>query len=120
LRVVDVSPVGAMTVPVVVVCVLSVTTPVLSIVRWLVVVLDEPGIGAPGMVVDWVEVVLEVEVWAKAPPDIKVKAVNAVSRILVIMSLQGVRLQTNIACMPLSSMWEVRRNPGRIGNYLSE
>jgi hypothetical protein len=69
-RVAVVSPVGDMVVPLEVVSVELVTTPLTLVVFWVVVSTSTRGAMTTGAAVDWVVVVVEDEDCAKAPADI--------------------------------------------------
>jgi len=56
---------------------LSTVTPLLSVVRWLLLELEPPYTGAGVAVVVWVDVVLEEEVCATATPVIIARAAAA-------------------------------------------
>jgi hypothetical protein len=82
-RVVARLPFGVTVVPAEEDLVLSTSTPLLSTVCLLEVVLLPPSIGAGAAVVDWVDVVLEDDVCASATPVIKASAVVAASQVLI-------------------------------------
>jgi hypothetical protein len=79
---------------------LSVWTPLLSVVCWLLLELEPPYTGAGTGVVDWVDVVLEDDVCATATPVIIARAVIAVSQYLIISCSPGNCLQAEIARCP--------------------
>jgi hypothetical protein len=100
-RVVSVSPDGETVVPLVEVFDLSITTPLLSTVRSLLLELVPLTTGDGTDVVDWVDVVLEDEVCATATPVIIARAVIATSQELIMLCSPENCLQTEIACCPV-------------------
>jgi len=95
-----VSPDGETVVLLVVLWVLSVIPLLVSVVRLLLELLP-PYTGAGGVIVDWVDVVVEDEVCARATPVIIAMAVVATRKDLIMSCSPWNRLQTEIACCPV-------------------
>jgi hypothetical protein len=89
-----VSPYGETVVPLVVVWLVSVT-PLLVLVVWLLLELPPPYTEAGA--VDWVEVVLDVEVCARATPVIIAKAVATARKYLIMSCSPWDRQRAGIA-----------------------
>jgi hypothetical protein len=88
-RVAVVSPSGDTVVPLDVDPVDWVVTPFAVVVFWLLVSTETAGAGMTGVVVDWVDVVLEEEDCANAPPVINVTAIVAASKDLIMSNSPG-------------------------------
>ena len=99
--VVSTAPVGEEVVLLVSVRLLSVVMPLLSVVRLVVLSLDD-GAGVAPEVEDQVDVVLEEEPCARATPDIVASTAAAASHVLIMWYPLGGCAQAEIACCPNS------------------
>jgi hypothetical protein len=99
-RVVDVSPSGETVVPVVVVLDLSVTTPLLSVERRVLVSIVVAAAGAGSAVVDCVDDVLDVVLCACAAPAVIERAAIAAIHVLIILNSPGYSSRTGSALCP--------------------
>jgi len=85
----------------VVVLLLSVVTPLLSVLCCVLLELDPPSIGAGTGVADWVEVVVDDEDCATATPVINASAMLAASQVLIMSYSPGNCLPAEIARCPV-------------------
>jgi hypothetical protein len=79
---------------------LSVWTPLLSVVCWLLLELELPYTGATTGAVVWVDVVVEDDVCAAATPVIIARAMVAASQVLIMSCSPGNCAQAEIARCP--------------------
>jgi hypothetical protein len=113
-----VSPNGETVVPLDEERLLSVESPLLLDECWLLVETEEfDGIGATGVVVDWVVEELDDELCARATPVISVTAIVTARKVLIIVWTPGDLERERRSLTSRLANWRARSGGNRFGNY---